>query len=417
MTEMTVESIKRLCKEHDLYATPHLNDKLYLHYKGYTKIENLDLYTGVKVLWLEGNGFHTIQGLDSCTNLRTLYLQENFIDHISGLQNCTQLVSLNLAQNNLSSCHGLPVLEQLETLNLAQNRIQHSIELEPITTLPKLAVLDLSGNKITDSTILDTLQRCPELKVLYLKGNPVVKQIPHYRRQIIGRFPALKYLDDRPIFPEERQRCDVWWAEFQASGVDAARAAEREEMERQRVEKARKEEENFLAFERLMGDSVAAQAWLAEPGPYRNADGTPRTQRAEAGAAAQPAYPRTSEHTVPESAEAQAWRAARSERYTAAASVAATEETEPIQVMHAAPELQGQVQSEAEQPARPPAAPASSGFKVMIEEVSSLPPLPASDSDEADSDDVDDTAVQAEPAGSAPAPAAPLPSTDFDELD
>lgn len=72
--DMTKKMIKDLCLKHDLYGTPHLNDKLYLHYQGFKKIENLEEYTGVKCLFLQGNGFRKIEGLDNCVELRTLYI-------------------------------------------------------------------------------------------------------------------------------------------------------------------------------------------------------------------------------------------------------------------------------------------------------------------------------------------------------
>jgi hypothetical protein len=72
--QMTKPALKKLCRELKLYNTPEINDRLYLHYKGFARIENLDEYTGLRVIYLEGNGFTKIEGLENQTELRHLYV-------------------------------------------------------------------------------------------------------------------------------------------------------------------------------------------------------------------------------------------------------------------------------------------------------------------------------------------------------
>jgi dynein assembly factor 1 len=63
--KITPEFLVELCEEHGQYMTPNLNSELYLHFKGFQYIENLDAYTGLKTLWLESNGIKKISGLES----------------------------------------------------------------------------------------------------------------------------------------------------------------------------------------------------------------------------------------------------------------------------------------------------------------------------------------------------------------
>mgnify|MGYP003389436388 CR=1 FL=1 len=86
------------------YSSEYLNDILYLHckgnlnflislkYLGFPKIENLEKFTGLKVIYLEGNCIEKIEGLEKCVNLRSLYLHDNCIREISGLEHCKNLV-------------------------------------------------------------------------------------------------------------------------------------------------------------------------------------------------------------------------------------------------------------------------------------------------------------------------------------
>ena len=71
-------------------------------------------------------------------------------------------------------------------------------------------MLDLQNNELEDVKVLDILEQMPNLKVLYLKGNPFVKEVKNYRKYIISRIKTLSYLDDRPVFPEERLLAEAW---------------------------------------------------------------------------------------------------------------------------------------------------------------------------------------------------------------
>jgi dynein assembly factor 1 len=62
---MHAQSILKLCVEKGLYKVPSLNETLYLHYGNFERIENLDAYTEVRVLWLESNRITKIENLDS----------------------------------------------------------------------------------------------------------------------------------------------------------------------------------------------------------------------------------------------------------------------------------------------------------------------------------------------------------------
>lgn len=51
-----------------------------VNYTGYTEIENLDEYTGLRCIWLESNAITEIKGLDCLKDLKCLFLQNNLIN-------------------------------------------------------------------------------------------------------------------------------------------------------------------------------------------------------------------------------------------------------------------------------------------------------------------------------------------------
>ena len=226
------------------------------------------------MLWLEGNGFNKIQGLTHQTHLRTLYLHENIIEKIEGLEALNDLDLINLSNNFITTIENLQCCPNLTTLNIAHNRLSTKADIEHILLLTKLQTLDLQHNKLNDTAVIDILEAMPDLRVVYLMGNPLIKDIPHYRKVVIGRCKHLRYLDDRPVFEEERRRVDKWYEAFVSEGLEAAIETERNELVIIRKEKEDAEERNFKAFEELMkrGQQIRREREAAQAAPLQSVD-------------------------------------------------------------------------------------------------------------------------------------------------
>ncbi|KFG49916.1 leucine rich repeat-containing protein, partial [Toxoplasma gondii RUB] len=102
------QELKKLLRnDRHYYSTPELNDVLFLHFKGYRKLEALEEFTGLRTLHAETNAFGKIEGLDACTGLRSLYLQENCIRKIENLEKLSELQTLNLSSNLIETIENL----------------------------------------------------------------------------------------------------------------------------------------------------------------------------------------------------------------------------------------------------------------------------------------------------------------------
>ena len=256
---MTPEALRSITDNLKQYRTAELNDQLYLHYKGWRKIENLEPYYNLKVLWLEGNALSQIEGLSHLSKLRTLYLQENCLASLDGLDGLTELDTLNVSQNMIGSIGGLSHMTKLSTLIISKNKLSTVEDVAHLAEVPSLSCVDLQKNSIDDPAVLEVLDKLKDLRVLYLMGNPVVKKIKNYRKHVIARYKTLTFLDDRPVFEEDRRRAEAFCKALEESDGDAkvAREAERAEMDKIRAEKKAKDEANFKAFDELVKSAKA----------------------------------------------------------------------------------------------------------------------------------------------------------------
>jgi dynein assembly factor 1 len=126
----------------------------------------------------------------------------------------TNLRALNLTDNLIQKIEGLECLHSLETLQLKRNRIGKFGGLDDALGLlqcPSLTVVDLSDNFIEDEAVLDELWvKMPKIAVIYFQNNGAIKKIKNYRKTLISRIPTLKYLDDRPVFDEDRVAAEAF---------------------------------------------------------------------------------------------------------------------------------------------------------------------------------------------------------------
>lgn len=70
--EMSASALRAVCAEHKGYRTPALNDALYCNHKGFARLANLEPYTGLKALYLEGNALRSFDGLPLLADLKCM---------------------------------------------------------------------------------------------------------------------------------------------------------------------------------------------------------------------------------------------------------------------------------------------------------------------------------------------------------
>lgn len=141
-TPMDKELLRKIARTNGGYATPNLNDKLYLHSQNFQAIsvriqspesvccclltgmggfQGLEEFTELKVIWLQSNALTSAKGLGHLQHLRVLYLHSNRITSLVGLEGLHNLDTLNMSTNVLHNLRGISSFKELSNLYVAKN--------------------------------------------------------------------------------------------------------------------------------------------------------------------------------------------------------------------------------------------------------------------------------------------------------
>ncbi|KPI88957.1 hypothetical protein ABL78_1923 [Leptomonas seymouri] len=221
-------------------------------------------------LFLQNNFIRSLTSLTATlSGLRVLNVSHNYLSSLKGIAAaCPLLETLQASHNQLTSLEVCEELWQLAgsltSVDLSFNRIEtyrapkeSPADTTAPATLPASSSADddihiinpADGAAMVDAApvpaaaetradvsvpsevkggIEDPLalvrffQHLPLVSVIYMQGNGLSHRLRSYRRNMIRHLPALSYLDERPVFPEERRVVEAW-----GRGGEEMEAAER----------------------------------------------------------------------------------------------------------------------------------------------------------------------------------------------
>jgi hypothetical protein len=196
---ITIDLIKDAIEEyknenHIFYEVNMTNCKeISLSFKKIIKIAYLDKLLALEKLKLDNNVIMKIENLNTLKNIRWLDLSFNDISKIEGLEELINLTDLSLFNNKIEEIGGLDNNTKLNILSIGNNKIRDIKKVcDYLKKFPNLQGLTVSGNIFNK-----------DVETGNVNSNNQVPSFPLCYEPILVGLDKLKYLDYRPIDPDE----------------------------------------------------------------------------------------------------------------------------------------------------------------------------------------------------------------------
>ncbi|ETV99423.1 hypothetical protein H310_08117 [Aphanomyces invadans] len=118
---------------------------LRLDWQGISKIENLDVFSHIRDLYLQHNAIQCIENLDFHVHLEFLALSHNDITEVTNVLHLTKLKFLDLSHNKIARVDVEHLPPSLEVVRFAGNpwaQADHEYQLTLFEALPRLQIVD-----------------------------------------------------------------------------------------------------------------------------------------------------------------------------------------------------------------------------------------------------------------------------------
>ncbi|CAD8123705.1 unnamed protein product [Paramecium sonneborni] len=163
---------------------------IHLEFLNIKKIENLELFDKLQILFLQNNQIKEMENLETLINLEYLNLKNNQIQVLKGLKNSKKLAFLDVSENQINSIIFDQIPQMIEILNLSNNPIETNVDIR------KQLLCNLKLIDEIDSVKIDQNERFQALGIFPKELENYQKKLTQRKMKKIIKFKKLEQVLD-----------------------------------------------------------------------------------------------------------------------------------------------------------------------------------------------------------------------------